>query len=517
MSNQDDKPFNDEDVFDAEIADQPSGFSSSDRAPSGIKDVADDAIEDISDYDDSEEGIFAAAPPEKKKSSSSSLLLGTVAVIALIAAGGFYVTQTPGALDKIKSLVPMASLEDAMAPVAEIAGTQSQAVGAGDADLASIPQPQPIANVSDETEAVVSMPAPVDTPVAADEVQAATPIETPVSDPAPVAEAPPVVEAQPAPVVADIPAPPTPEETQAAVMSSAAPNNNEVVAAAPEPAPAPVAPAVELPPQSDLAPAAVADQAVAASGKVVVNKVTRPSREETTEYFDSPGGQILQKLPTPSMNAKRGANESVIVVSKPNSKTVISASTTQESRVAAANRALRLGRFEAALDLYTELYKANPRDGRILMGRAVALQKLDRIPEAIEAYEGVLDMNADNPEAIVNLMGLIRKEYPAVALEKLLVLQERHPRNPAIVAQLGIAYADAGNLEQATSTLNRAAALEPNNAQHYFNLAVVAERMKDRPRAIALYEKALETDAVYGAGRAIDRNMIYDRLTRIRG
>jgi tetratricopeptide (TPR) repeat protein len=263
------------------------------------------------------------------------------------------------------------------------------------------------------------------------------------------------------------------------------------------------------------------------AGQSSADGVTKPAKANEAVYFDSPGGKILENLPTPSMDAKRGAGESIIVVKnagskktavkKESSKTVITTSTTQESRVVAANRALRLGRYDAALDIYNQLYKDNPRDGRILMGRAVALQKLGQIPEAIEAYESVLDMDSDNPEAIVNLMGLIRKEYPAVALEKLLGLQERHPKNPAIIAQLGIAYADAGNLEQATATLNRAVILEPNNAQHYFNLAVIAERMKDRPRAIELYERALETDAVYGSGRAIDRNMIYDRLTRIRG
>ena len=532
MSSQNDKPFNDdEDVFDAELADQPSTLSST-----GIKDISDDAIEDISDYDDSEEGIFAATPPEKKKKSSSAFLLGTVAVIALIAAGGFYVSQTPELLDKVKSIVPMASLEEAIAPVADIAG--QGAVAVGDAELAAIPQPQPIANVNDVVAtAPVDTPAPsVDSSVATPEASApvaAAPIDVPADvAPAPVepsvsetvtatdtAAVPETPAPSTSPVVADIPAPPTPAETQAAVAESSAPAPADVPASPVETSAAPVesAPAESAaePSQTGLSKVIVAETALA-SGKSSTNVVTKPDRDEKTAYFDSPGGEILKSIPAPAMTAKRGANESIIVVSKPNSKTVITASTTQEARVAAAGRALKLGRYDAALDLYTQLYKDNPRDGRILMGRAVALQKLGNIPDAVEAYEAVLDINSDNPEAIVNLMGLIRKEYPAVALEKLLGLQERHPNNPAIIAQLGIAYADAGNLEQATRTLNKAATLEPNNAQHYFNLAVVAERMKDRPRAIELYEKALETDAVYGSGRAIDRNMIYDRLTRIR-
>jgi Flp pilus assembly protein TadD len=114
-------------------------------------------------------------------------------------------------------------------------------------------------------------------------------------------------------------------------------------------------------------------------------------------------------------------------------------------------------------------------------------------------------------------MGLVRKEYPAVALEKLLTLKTRYPGNASILAQLGVAYADSGNLEEAARSLMQAAKMEPNNPQHYFNMGVIAERMKDRLRAIAYYEKALEVDAVYGTGRGIDRDTIYDRLARLRG
>jgi Flp pilus assembly protein TadD len=238
-------------------------------------------------------------------------------------------------------------------------------------------------------------------------------------------------------------------------------------------------------------------------------KVAQKKKPETV-YFDAPKGKAMESIPTPSLNAKRGKTESIIVVDN-----AITA-TSQESGVVAATRALRLGRYDAALDMFNDLYRANPRDARILMGRAVTLQKMGSTTEAIDAYEEVLNVDRDNPEAIVNLMGLIRKQYPARALEKLLQLKASHPDNAGILAQLGIAYADSGNLEDAVKSLSSAARIEPNNPQHYFNLGVIAERMKNRIQAIAYYEKALETDAVYGTGRGIDRDMIYDRLTRLR-
>jgi len=47
---------------------------------------------------------------------------------------------------------------------------------------------------------------------------------------------------------------------------------------------------------------------------------------------------------------------------------------------------------------------------------------------------------------------------------------------------------------------------------------VVAEKAGDAQKAIANYEKALEIDAVSGGGgKTISREVIYDRLTRLRG
>ncbi|HNS44633.1 MAG TPA: occlusion derived virus envelope protein 66, partial [Alphaproteobacteria bacterium] len=100
---------------------------------------------------------------------------------------------------------------------------------------------------------------------------------------------------------------------------------------------------------------------------------------------------------------------------------------------------------------------------------------------------------------------------------KLLDLREKYPDNAAVAAQLGVAYADSGNLQDAYKYLSLASSIEPDNAQHYFNMAIIAERARDIPKAVSMYEKSLEVDAVHGSGRSIPRDQIYDRLTRLRG
>lgn len=572
MSNPNDKDYkgdNDlDDIFTSH--DDPMNETS-------IPDAVEDNIDDISDYDDSEDGIFAP-PPEKKKSSSSALL-GTVAVLALLGAGGFYVYKNPDLLARFTSndgplVIPTAEITPSE-PVEVSVGSQEdpgvvEVAQVQDNELENIPQPQPIANVEDaanqtgdaQTEAAIASQVPAD-PAAADtaavvpppaaavvetvppandkpvvaetvspvspESDAVAPVVPPATLDASAAESASLEKTAPTPVpdaaVSEIPAPPTPAETKAEVEATKV-SDAEVPAPTPEvkvdvaKEPALVKPEVVATtkvPEDKVLVGAPKPQKKEEAAKPVAEKpvVTKPAKVPETVYFDAPKGKALTDIPTPSMNTKRGKNESIIIVGGKVADAGIS-STNQDSGVAAANRALKLGRYDAAYDMFSDLYASNPRDVRILMGRAVALQKLGRSGEAIRAYEDVLSVDDNNPEAIVNMMGLVRKEYPALALEKLLTLHSQHPDNAGITAQLGIAYADSGNLEDAATSLMQASRMEPNNPQHYFNLGVVAERMKNRTRAIAYYEKALEVDAVYGNGRSINRDMIYDRLTRLR-
>ncbi len=188
----------------------------------------------------------------------------------------------------------------------------------------------------------------------------------------------------------------------------------------------------------------------------------------------------------------------------------------QEALVVAANRALKLRRYDAARDMFDSLYAKNKRDKRILMGLAVAQQNTGRIESAIKTYEELLDIDPDNADAMVNMLGLIREQYPSVALRRLMDLQSKYPSNAGIAAQIGVTQADLGQHNEAVRYLSRAASLDPQNAQHLFNLAIVTDRQGHGAEAISYYEQALEVDTVYGGGQTLPRETIYDRLAKLR-
>ena len=102
------------------------------------------------------------------------------------------------------------------------------------------------------------------------------------------------------------------------------------------------------------------------------------------KYFDSPNGKMLKDIPAPSMDPRKGSRESIIVVNKKGKRTNTDSSkpaapisietTSLNTQMVSANRAMKLGRYDAAKEMYDDLYKLNPRDAQILSGRAVLLQ-----------------------------------------------------------------------------------------------------------------------------------------------
>lgn len=186
------------------------------------------------------------------------------------------------------------------------------------------------------------------------------------------------------------------------------------------------------------------------------------------------------------------------------------------AQLVSAERALSLGLYDSALEMFDALYATNRRDPRVLMGRAVAFQNLGQFDEAMRAYEELSALDHRNVDVKVNMLGLLATKYPAVALRRLLDLREEHPTHVGVVAQLAVTEANVGDFESALKHLGIAASMEPHNASHLFNMAVIADRVGQTSTAIGYYEEALEVDSVYGSGRSIPRDAVYERLANIR-
>ncbi len=231
-------------------------------------------------------------------------------------------------------------------------------------------------------------------------------------------------------------------------------------------------------------------------------------------FFDS------QSLAPQSEQSQKGAPSKVNPRTSPASTFIIvrkgADAGSADANVVAAKRALKLGRYDSALDLFDEVYADNKRDPNVLLGRAVTLQKLGRIDEAISSYEELLDIAPDNVEAHLNMLGLVAQRYPSVAVRRLEALREKHPKDAGIVSQIAIAYGQVGRYEDAMKYLGIASSMNPRDPGPLYNMAIIADRAGDHAQAIELYEQALEADTIHAGGRSLPRESVYERLAVLR-
>ena len=225
-------------------------------------------------------------------------------------------------------------------------------------------------------------------------------------------------------------------------------------------------------------------------------------------------------VPTSELSSQGGAPSKVDPALNPGSRLVVARKQynagSKEARLVAAERAMKLGRYESALQIYDGLYASNKRDPNVLLGRAVALQRIGDDDGALMAYEELLERRPKNIDAHVNMQGLLSKRYPAVALRNLMELHEQNPGNVPVIAQIAVVEAQMSRYPEAIRYLGVAASMEPNNPNHVFNMAVIADRAGDRKKAIQYYEEALEIDTLYTSGGSVPRESIFERLAQLR-
>ncbi|AGH98280.1 tetratricopeptide repeat protein [Micavibrio aeruginosavorus] len=507
----------------------------------------DDMVLDMMDDDDD---ILELQKPVRAPNAGRRILMSTVAVVALAGAGlGYLATAGAQQMEQVggKIVTELSALDAAdvdpvvpdvtMPDVTVLSRVDTVPVsidGAADPAMTTILGALNAIEPASGGLGAAGVPnGPDDVPMPADELAPAPgvlPAPAPAPAPAPspvdgfVSAEPPASAPEETPIIID--------ETVAAPAPDAPLTPEPVAQSAPEPTPEPIILGNDepTPPMPDLtglegAPDTLSDTAApppsatisgreSASG-VTENRVVAPAPAvENDVYYDSapgvPTGPLSNTVGPRKVDPTMEPASTMVIVQKDYG------SGEQEAMVVAAGRALDLGRYESALEMYDTLYKKNKSDIRILMGRAVAQQNVGYRELAIQSYEEVLKADPKNADAVINMMGILRDEYPSVALRRLLDLKERHPANSGLMAQIGMTYAAMGQTQDAVRSLNMAASMDPRNASHLYNLAILFDRAGDSSNAMKYYEQALETDAVYGGGRSIPRDQVYDRLSTLR-
>ena len=126
---------------------------------------------------------------------------------------------------------------------------------------------------------------------------------------------------------------------------------------------------------------------------------------------------------------------------------------------------MQQGKNADALASFDEALARSPRDQGSLGGRADALLALDRLPEAVTAYQKYLVAYPDQPDAMMNLgLTLVKLDRDGEARDLFAAVVQRMPENVAARVNLAYALANTGRLADSVREFRRAAELEKNPA-----------------------------------------------------
>jgi Flp pilus assembly protein TadD len=146
--------------------------------------------------------------------------------------------------------------------------------------------------------------------------------------------------------------------------------------------------------------------------------------------------------------------------------------------------------FEAAASEFEQAVASNPQDPRAHLQYAVCLLSLGRNDEARAQFEQVRKLAGDSRYVTYYLgrLDLLSNDY-ASAIRRLGSVAE-DPPFPDTAFHLGVAYISAGNVDEGTKWLERAAKLLPRDYRVHYRLArayTSAGREKDAAREYGLY------------------------------
>ncbi len=157
------------------------------------------------------------------------------------------------------------------------------------------------------------------------------------------------------------------------------------------------------------------------------------------------------------------------------------------------------GDFDTASQNYSEVLRKDIQNNNspnrdALLGMAAIAQQRSQDANAAQYYSQLLGLDPRDPDAHAGMSSLLGTEAGAESRLKLLLTQR--PEAAALHFALGNLYAQQSRWGDAQQAYFSACALESDNAQYAFNLAVSLDHLGHGKLAAQHYRRALQLDSV---------------------
>lgn len=179
--------------------------------------------------------------------------------------------------------------------------------------------------------------------------------------------------------------------------------------------------------------------------------------------------------------------------------------------------AYRRGEYAAAEARYRDALSKDPYHLHGLLGLAAVYERTERHEDTQALYRRVLTAHPTNADAASRLVATITRSGPFDAETRLKLLVQQYGETPSIRTALGSLLAEQERWPEAYEAFSIALALQPEDADAHYNVAVSAERIGRLDNAHEHYAAALSAAS---PASAFDRQDVESRLaalSRVRG
>jgi len=175
--------------------------------------------------------------------------------------------------------------------------------------------------------------------------------------------------------------------------------------------------------------------------------------------------------------------------------------------------ALQANRLDDARSGYEQVLRGDPRNADALLGLAVIATRQGQLERAQHFYLRVLEADPANVTAQAALINLRGQSDSGPSESRLKILLASQPESPSLHFALGNLYARQGRWSEAQQAYFQAYALEPDNADTLFNVAVSLDHLRQNKLAAQYYRMAL--NAAETRRSAFDQNAVGKRLLEL--
>ncbi len=166
-----------------------------------------------------------------------------------------------------------------------------------------------------------------------------------------------------------------------------------------------------------------------------------------------------------------------------------------EARYQTGTLALQEKDFKKANQIFADLYKANPKDSRGLIGMVETLAAQDKYPEAVAQMEQAQRAEPDRRDLKVALGNLyVRAKQYDRGIDIFKTLLDKDPKSHDLLFKLAEANRLKGDNNTAMDYFRRASAVAPGDATSLLELGILMDGTGRSDQAGPIYEQVLKID-----------------------